>query len=195
MAFNNVKPKNWYFVLDQVQFRTGLRLCKINKSEFITFSLNLQVLGFSHFQKLWVVDSLIPEHVELPHVLDFAVHLVQLTTWMGIASGQGGSPLFPLSTPSWLKVVGGVGWCPCYFSVTPVPIGHWTWILDWFGIGSRTTGLRTRGVLYIHTALWASFGVDLDKTSGGTLELYLRSDQRNKCYYRSLRVWRMCRSF
>ena len=24
LAFNNFKPKDWYFVLDQVQFRTGL---------------------------------------------------------------------------------------------------------------------------------------------------------------------------
>ena len=24
LAFNNVKPKDWYFVLDLVQFRTGL---------------------------------------------------------------------------------------------------------------------------------------------------------------------------
>ena len=24
MVFNNVKPKDWYFVLDLVQFRTGL---------------------------------------------------------------------------------------------------------------------------------------------------------------------------
>ena len=30
-----------------------------------------------------VADYLLPEHVELPHVLDLAVHLVQLTTWMG----------------------------------------------------------------------------------------------------------------
>ena len=26
LAFNNVKPKDWYFVLDEVQFRTGLGL-------------------------------------------------------------------------------------------------------------------------------------------------------------------------
>ena len=30
-----------------------------------------------------MVDNLLPEHVELPHVLDLAVHLVQLTTCMG----------------------------------------------------------------------------------------------------------------
>ena len=33
--------------------------------------------------KLWVVDNILPEHVEQPHVLDLAVHLVQLTTGMG----------------------------------------------------------------------------------------------------------------
>ena len=33
--------------------------------------------------KIWVVDNILPEHVELPHVLDLAVHLDQLTTWMG----------------------------------------------------------------------------------------------------------------
>ena len=32
---------------------------------------------------LWVIDNLFPDHVGLPHVLDLAVHLVQLTTWMG----------------------------------------------------------------------------------------------------------------
>ena len=30
-----------------------------------------------------MVDNLHPDHVELPHVLDLAVHLVQLMTWMG----------------------------------------------------------------------------------------------------------------
>ena len=67
-----------------------------------------------------MVDNLLPERVELPHVLDLAVHLVQLTTWMG----RGGHTetfslfeLFPWSTPSWLKVIGGggvvvVGWWP-----------------------------------------------------------------------------------
>ena len=37
----------------------------------------------------------LPEHVELPHVLDLTVHLVQLTTWMG----RGGhTETFPSST-------------------------------------------------------------------------------------------------
>ena len=55
------------------------------------------------------------EHVELPHVLDLAVHLVNFFSWMS----QGGHSepllllaLFYQSTPSCLKVVGGVGWWP-----------------------------------------------------------------------------------
>ena len=28
-------------------------------------------------------DILLPDHVGLPHVLDLAVHLVQLITWIG----------------------------------------------------------------------------------------------------------------
>ena len=30
-----------------------------------------------------MVENLLPDHVGLPHVLDLAVHLVQLMTWMG----------------------------------------------------------------------------------------------------------------
>ena len=30
-----------------------------------------------------VVDNLIPDHVELTHVLDLAVHLVIIVSWMG----------------------------------------------------------------------------------------------------------------
>ena len=33
--------------------------------------------------ELWVVDNLLPKHIELPHVLYLAVHLVQLATWLG----------------------------------------------------------------------------------------------------------------
>ena len=64
------------------------------------------------------VDNLLPDLVRLPHVLDLSVHLVQLMTWMD----RGGHyetfsllELFPLSTPSWLKVRGWggvVGWWP-----------------------------------------------------------------------------------
>ena len=56
-----------------------------------------------------MVDNLLPEHIELPHVLDLAVHLVQLATWMGR-----GVILklffFQHFFPSCLKVMGGVGW-------------------------------------------------------------------------------------
>ena len=30
-----------------------------------------------------MVDNLLPDHVGLPHVLDLAVHLVQMMTWLG----------------------------------------------------------------------------------------------------------------
>ena len=75
-----------------------------------------------------MVDNLLPEHVELPHVLGLAVHLVQLNTLMsrgGHTETFSFSELFPQSTPSWLKVMGGwgVGWGggggPCDYSVTP----------------------------------------------------------------------------
>ncbi len=61
-----------------------------------------------------MVDNLLPDHVELPQVLDLAVHLVQLMAWMG----RGGhTETFSLSAP--FRWVGG----PCDYSVTPVPIG------------------------------------------------------------------------
>ena len=73
-----------------------------------------------------MVDNLLPEHVELPHVLDLAVLLVQLTTWIGM----GGhteifflSALFPQSTPSWLKVCGGGVVAHVIIESAPVPIG------------------------------------------------------------------------
>ena len=71
-----------------------------------------------------MVDNLLPEHVELPHVLDLAVHLVQLTTWMGRGGHTETFSLFELWGLGW-----GCGWCgvwgggPCDFIVTPVPIG------------------------------------------------------------------------
>ena len=36
----------------------------------------------------WVVNILLPDHVGLPHVLDLAVHLVTLQTWVGRGSGR-----------------------------------------------------------------------------------------------------------
>ena len=82
-----------------------------------------------------MVDNLLPDLVELPHVLDLTVHL---STWMG----RGGSywDFFPFWT--FWGGMGGGG--PCDFSVTPSP--NWTWILDWFWIGSRTTGIEELGL-------------------------------------------------
>ena len=50
------------------------------------------------------------EHVELPHVLDLAVHLVNFFGW--VSQGDHSEPLLLLalfyqSTPSCLKVMGG----------------------------------------------------------------------------------------
>ena len=89
-----------------------------------------------------MVDNLLHEHVALPHVLDLAVHLVQLTTWMG----RGGHTetfslleLFPWGSPSWLKVVGGgggVGWVAHVIIVSPpVPIG--LGFFTFLGLGLR----------------------------------------------------------
>ena len=63
-----------------------------------------------------MVDNLLPDLVGLPHILDLAVHLVQLITWIGRRGHTETFSLFGLftwSTPSWLKVMGwGVGWWP-----------------------------------------------------------------------------------
>ena len=49
-----------------------------------------------------MVDYLLPEHVELPHVLDLRGGHYETFSLL---------ELFPRSTPSWLKVMGGgVGW-------------------------------------------------------------------------------------
>ena len=60
-----------------------------------------------------MIDKLLLEHVGLPHVLVLAVHLVNFFSWVS----QGGHSeqllffaLFYQSTPSCLKVMGGVGW-------------------------------------------------------------------------------------
>ena len=34
LAFNNVKPKDWYFVLDKVQFRTDLGCVRLKNQIF-----------------------------------------------------------------------------------------------------------------------------------------------------------------
>ena len=79
---------------------------------------------------MWI-DKLLLEHVGLPHVLVLAVHLVNFFGWV---SQEGHSEqlsffaLFSWSTPSCLKVRGGVGGVggvggPCDFSVSPSPFG------------------------------------------------------------------------
>ena len=68
-----------------------------------------------------VIDNLLHCHVELPHVLDLAVHLINFFGWMG----QGTllqSALFYQNTPSQLKVIGGGG-DPYDSSVSPSPLG------------------------------------------------------------------------
>ena len=68
-----------------------------------------------------MIDKLLLKHVGLPHVLVLAVHLVNFLSWVS----QGGHSeqllffaLYYQSTPSWLKVGGGVGG-PCDFGVSP----------------------------------------------------------------------------
>ena len=34
LAFNNVKPKDWYFVLDSIQFRTELECVRLTNQNF-----------------------------------------------------------------------------------------------------------------------------------------------------------------
>ena len=60
-----------------------------------------------------MIDKLLLRHVGLPHVLAFTVHLVNFLSWVS----RGGHSeqllffaLFYQSTPSCLKVGGGVGW-------------------------------------------------------------------------------------
>ena len=97
-----------------------------------------------------MIDELLLEHVGLPHVLDLAVHLV-IFGWMR----QGGHSeqllffaLFYQSTPSCLKVMGGVGWVggPCDFSVSPWSKSFFFSFLGDFYLtwGSVGTGAWTR---------------------------------------------------
>ena len=41
-------------------------------------------LVYTHSLRLWVVDKLLLNHIELPCVLDLIVHLVNLVGWMVI---------------------------------------------------------------------------------------------------------------
>ena len=63
-----------------------------------------EVLGYSHLLELHVVEGLLPDHVELPHVLDLALHLVHMT-WMGRGCH---TETFFLEPPIMVKI-GGVG--------------------------------------------------------------------------------------
>ena len=88
---------------------------------------------------LGLIDKLLLEHVGLPHVLDFAVHLVNFFGQMS----QGGHSepllllaLFYQSTPSCLKVRGG-WWWPMWLLCQPK--SFWSWLWDFwlwdFGLG------------------------------------------------------------
>ena len=93
------------------------------------------------FLKFELIDILLLEHVGLPHVLDLAVHLVNFFGWMS----QGGHSeplllltLFYQSTPSCLKVMGGVVVVVVAHKIlvsAPVP-----WIGD-LGLGDWGLGL------------------------------------------------------
>ena len=74
------------------------------------------------FLNLGLIDKLLLEHVGLPHVLDLAVHLVKFFCWMSQGSHSEKLLFFALfyqSSPSCLKVRGGVVGGPCDFSVSP----------------------------------------------------------------------------
>ena len=62
-----------------------------------------------YLTKFLVVDNLLFDHVGLPHVLDLAVHLVHLSTWIGL----GGHPeTFSLEHSFMVKSCGWGGWWP-----------------------------------------------------------------------------------
>ena len=94
-----------------------------------------------------LIDKLLPELVGLPHILNLAVHLVNIFGWMS----QGGHSepllllaLFYQSTPYCLKVIGwwgGGGGGPCDFSVSPSPFG-----LDF---GTSDSGLTIKSLNYV----------------------------------------------
>ena len=67
------------------------------------------------------IDKILFKHVVIPHVLDFFFHLVNFFDWMSQGGHSEQTLLFALfyqSTPSCLKVRGGVGG-PFDFSVSP----------------------------------------------------------------------------
>ena len=89
-------------------------MCKTNKSKFLAGWIKGIILGAQllSFQKLGLIDKLLLKHVGLPHVLDHAVHLVNFFGW--VSQGDHSETLLLLalccqSTPTCLKVIGGVG--------------------------------------------------------------------------------------
>ena len=81
------------------------------------------------------VENLLHDHVELPHVLDLAVHQVNFFGWMGTGD-HSETPLLLLlfyqSTPSCLKVMGWLGWVAHVIFVS----AHVLWVLT-FDLGLR----------------------------------------------------------
>ena len=93
-----------------------------------------------------MIDKLLLKHVGLPHVLDLAVHLVNFLA--GSVKGLNSEPLLLLalfyqSTPSCLKVMGGVVGGPCDYCVSPSPFGLAFGTLDF---GTLELGLTKREI-------------------------------------------------
>ena len=63
----------------------SLRKCDTSLNFFLKTRV-IEKMGY--LTKFLVVDNLLFDHVGLPHVLDLAVHLVHLSTWIGL----GGHP-------------------------------------------------------------------------------------------------------
>ena len=59
--------------------RPGVQQCQAQGKVFCL------LLGYiqDRTRVFWVVNILLPDHVGLPHILDLAVHLVPLQTWVG----------------------------------------------------------------------------------------------------------------
>ena len=77
----------------QIQGNTELKLIYILMDSTITdyilrkifIRLSIGKLDLRHLiPNVWVVDSLLPDHVGLPHVLVHGVHLVINVGWMGL---------------------------------------------------------------------------------------------------------------
>ena len=58
LAFNNVKPKDWYFVFDLVRFRTGLGCVRLTNQNYILAWNMMPPLGTWLLSLLEVVGGL-----------------------------------------------------------------------------------------------------------------------------------------